>query len=100
MIWTVIGASLAVYTWKLLGYLVPRAWISERFKAFADRVTVLLLAALVGIQGFTSSGELTLDSRVLSLIVAGILLALRVPYILVVLSAAIVAACSRAFLGF
>ena len=100
MIWTVIGASVAVFSWKLLGYLVPRAWISDKFKAFADRVTVVLLAALVGIQGFTSSGQLVLDSRVLALIAAGILLALRVPYILVVLSAAIVAAASRAFLGF
>lgn len=100
MIWTVLAASLAVYSWKLLGYLVPRAMISERFKGFADRVTVLLLAALVGVQGFTSNGELVFDSRFLALILAGTLLALRVPYILVVLSAAVVAAASRALLGF
>lgn len=100
MIWTVIGASLAVFSWKLLGYLVPRRFIGEGFKRFADRVTVVLLAALVGIQGFTSSGEIEFDARIPALGVAGLLLWLKVPYILVIMAAAVTASLLRFLLGF
>ena len=99
MIWTVIGASVAVFSWKLLGYLVPRKFIGDSFRAFADRVTVVLLAALVGIQGLTSSGDIEFDARIPALGVAALLLWLRVPYILVILAAAITAAILRFLLG-
>jgi len=96
MILTVVLASIAVYSWKLLGYLVPERFITENFKRFADRVTVSLLAALVAIQGFSSDGDLVLDARVGALAVAAVLLALRAPYILVVLAGALSAAGLRA----
>jgi hypothetical protein len=57
-----------------------------------------LLAALVGIQGFAVGSELQLDARVPALVVAGVLLALKVPYIIVVAAAAAVAAGLR-YLG-
>ena len=99
MITTVILASIAVYSWKLLGYLVPERLITDKLKGFADRVTVALLAALVAIQGFTSDASITLDARLGALGVAAVLLAMRAPYILVVLAGALVAAGLRA-LGF
>ena len=99
MILTVVLASAAVYSWKLLGYLVPNRFISPRLQDFSDRVTIALLAALVGIQGFAVGSELQLDARVPALAVAAILLALRVPYIVVVAAAAAVAAGLR-LLGF
>lgn len=99
MITTVLLAATAVYSWKLLGYLVPERFITQGLRAFSDRVTVALLAALVGIQGFTANSELVLDARVAALGVAAGMLALRAPYILVVLVAALVAAGLRA-LGF
>ena len=46
VIWTVIAASFAVYSWKILGYLVPEKLITPAFRDVADRVTVALLAAL------------------------------------------------------
>ena len=99
MISTVIFASLAVYSWKILGFLIPERLIGERGKKIAERMTVSLLAALVVLQGFSSQSVLVLDARVASVVVAGALLALRVPYIFVVLAGALVAAGVR-FLGF
>ena len=98
MILTVLLASVAVYSWKILGYLVPERFISAKLRSFSDRVTITLLAALVGIQGVAVGNELQLDARLPALAVAGLLLWLKVPYVLVVASAAVVAAGLR-FLG-
>ena len=98
MILAVVLASIAVYSWKLLGYLVPSRFISPRLRVVSDRITITLLAALVGIQGFAVGSELQLDARVPALVVAGVLLALKVPYIIVVAAAAAVAAGLR-YLG-
>jgi len=96
VILTVVLASLAVYSWKVLGYLVPEKFISVRLREFSDRVTITLLAALVGIQGIAVGNELQLDARLPALAVAAVLLALKVPYIAVVAAAAGVAAALRA----
>ncbi len=99
MILTVLIASLAVYSWKLLGYLIPEKRITPAMRAFAERVTVSLLAALVVVQGFTSTGEIVFDARVPALIAAALLLWFRAPYIVVVIAGALVAALFR-MLGF
>ncbi|MEY3972483.1 MAG: hypothetical protein RLY84_876 [Actinomycetota bacterium] len=92
MITTVIIASIAVYSWKILGYLIPERFITDKFRDFAEKVTVALLAAMVMLQGFTTSGAVVIDSRLPALLVAAILLWLRAPYILVVIAGAGVAA--------
>ena len=92
MIVTVLLASIAVYSWKLLGYLVPSMLISDRLRLLSERVTIALLAALVGIQGFTTGTTLVIDARLAALLVAGILLWRKVPYIVVVAVAALTAA--------
>ena len=99
MILTVVMASVAVYSWKLLGYVIPERFISPKLRSFSDRVTITLLAALVATQGVAIGSELQLDARVPALVVAAVLLFLRVPYIAVVAAAALVAAGLRA-LGF
>ncbi|MEY2826223.1 MAG: hypothetical protein RLZZ212_209 [Actinomycetota bacterium] len=99
MITTVLIASLAVYSWKLLGYLIPEKRITPAIRAFAERVTVSLLAALVLVQGFTTNSEIVFDARVPALLVAAILLWLRAPFIVVVIAGALVAAVFR-WLGF
>jgi hypothetical protein len=96
---TVVIASILVFSWKLLGYLVPQRLITESVQRFSERVTVALLAALVGIQTVSSSAGLVLDARVPAVIVAGLLLILRLPFIVVIVAAALVAAVLRA-LGF
>jgi hypothetical protein len=92
-------ASIAVFSWKLLGYLLPKRFYSEKLKNFADKITVALLAALVGIQGFVISGLPVIDPRFPALIVSAVLLALRVPFAVVVVVAALVAGTLR-YLGF
>lgn len=94
----VIAASIAVFSWKLLGYLVPDRYVSNpKFRQLADAITVGLLSALVGIQGFTSSSEFTIDSRLPALILAAVLLYLRMPFIVVIASAAAFSALVRMF---
>jgi branched-subunit amino acid transport protein len=92
MILSVLIASIAVYSWKLLGYLIPERFITDKFRDFAERVTVSLLAAMVMIQGFTVTGEVVVDARLPAWLVAALMLWMRAPYILVVIAGAAVAA--------
>jgi hypothetical protein len=96
---TVIIASLAVFSWKMLGYLIPQKWITDGIRAFSERVTVVLLTALVAVQTLVTGNQVEFDARVPALGVAAILFALRVPYIFVVIAAAGTAAGLR-LLGF
>ena len=96
-VWTVILlASLAVLVLKLVGYLVPPAFMERPTPSrVATLLTVALLAALVVTQTLERDHQLVLDARLPALGVAALLLVLRAPFILVVLSAAIVAAVLR-----
>ncbi len=96
---TVILASIAVFSWKILGYVIPQRWITPGIRQFSERVTVVLMTALVAVQTFISGNQLEFDARVPALGVAAILFALRTPYILVVIAAAAVAGGLR-LLGF
>lgn len=87
----VVLASLAVFSWKLLGYVMPARIITPWIRAFSDRVTITLLAALVGLQGIAIGNQLQLDARLPALLVAALLLWLKVSYVLVVLAAALAA---------
>ena len=96
----VILASIAVLALKLAGYLVPPAFFERPASArVANLVTVALLAALVATNTLTSSGDVVLDARIPAIAVAGLLLALRVPFILVLVAAALTAAVLRAAYG-
>lgn len=98
MILTVIAASLLVYSWKIIGYLIPERYLTPKVKSFTERVTLVLLAALVVTQTFASGGEWAFDARIPAVLVAGVLLWLRAPFIVVVIAAAAVAAGLR-YLG-
>ncbi|KQR11104.1 AzlD domain-containing protein [Cellulomonas sp. Leaf334] len=90
-------ASAVVFTLKLAGHLVPKHWLAEpRVARTAALVTVALLSALVAVQTATRGNELVLDARLPALVVAAIALALRAPFIVVVLLAAVTAAVLRA----
>lgn len=94
---TVLVASLACYALKLGGHLIPRGWLaSERVQRVTALVTVALLVSLVVVQGFADDRTLTVDARVPALAVAALALALRAPFILVVVLAAATAAGLRA----
>lgn len=92
----VLISSALVYSWKLFGYLVPEKFVSNpKIKELAALLTVALLAALVGIQTFGSTEGLTVDARVPAVVVAGILFYLRIPFVIVVVVAAAIAAIIR-----
>ncbi len=92
----VLLSSALVYSWKLFGYLVPERFVSSpKIKDLASLLTVALLAALVGIQTFGTADGISLDARIPALLVAGVLFYLRLPYVVVVALAALMAALIR-----
>ena len=89
----VILASIACLVLKFAGYLVPAQLLEAPAPSrIADLLTVALLAALIAVQTFGAGQHVVVDARVPAVIVAAALYALRVPVIVVVAVAALVAA--------
>ena len=94
----VIVASLAVYSWKILGSNLPERVLNHpKVSRLATFLTVALMAGLVGVQGFVDNREITLDARLPALLLAVVLAILRAPFILIVLAAAVTTAALRFF---
>ena len=92
----IIVASIAVLVIKLLGYLVPpRLLEAPKAARTAELTTVALLAALIVVQTAGFGQGLMLDARLPAVVVAAILFALRVPFVLVIIAAAACAAALR-----
>ena len=98
----IIAASAAVFSWKYLGHLVPRRFLESKFlQKLAGFLTIALLSGLVGVQTFsgkspsTGAPEVVFDARFLALLVAMVLLKLRAPFLVIVISAAATAALLR-----
>jgi branched-subunit amino acid transport protein len=98
-IWiAVIVASLAVYSWKILGSMLPERVLNHpKISRLATFLTVALMAGLVGVQGFVDNRDIVMDARLPALLLAVVLAVLRVPFILIVLAAAATAAALRFF---
>jgi branched-subunit amino acid transport protein len=98
-IWiAVIAASLAVYSWKIIGSNLPERILNNpKISRLATYLTVALMAGLVGVQGFVNNRDITLDARLPALLLAVVLAILRVPFIVIVLVAAATAAGIRYF---
>lgn len=96
--WQAPGAAIGVcYLAKLAGYLAPHGWLERpRVSRVAALVTVALLSTLVAVQTLASGRTLVLDSRLAAVTVAAIALWRRLPFIVVVVLAAAVAAGLRA----
>ena len=89
VLWTtVVVASLGCYLLKLAGLSVPAAWVEQPWVArVVDFVPAALLAALVAVQAATSGHDLVVDGRLAGLAVAAVALALRAPFIVVLVLA-------------
>lgn len=93
-------ASAAVYSWKILGYLVPSSILNNTtISRIANLITVALLAALLGVQGLTDGAEIVIDARVPAIGVAAVLLYFKAPFVVMVAASALVAAILRLFFG-
>jgi branched-subunit amino acid transport protein len=97
-VWFVVLAASAVcFALKLAGHLVPQHWLAdERVARTAALVTAALLAALVVVQTLGDGRALAVDARLPAVAVAAVALALRAPFVLVVVLAALTAAGLRA----
>lgn len=100
-LWNVILlASIACVALKLVGYAVPSHWLEKPVPSrIAELLTVALLAALIIVQTFGDGVGVTVDARVPAVGVAAVLYAVRVPFLIVVIAAAGVAALLRATTG-
>ena len=98
MIWpAVIIGSIGAYLLKLTGYVIPaRVLDNPRLRRLTALLPIALLAALVGVQTFSTGTELQIDARLAGLAAAIIALVLRAPFLVVVLIAAVTAAVLRA----
>ena len=94
----VLLASVLVLGLKAAGYLVPARVLERPTPArVATLLTVALLAALVVTQTIQGTGghPVAVDARLPAVGVAALLLAIRAPFIVVVVAAAVVATVLR-----
>lgn len=84
----VLAGCLGCYLLKLAGLSVPAAWVEHPVvRRVVDFVPAALLAALVAVQAATSGSALVVDGRLAGLAVAALALALRAPFVVVLLLA-------------
>jgi hypothetical protein len=97
MVWLGIGlAAASCYLLKLAGMSVPKRIIENpKVQLAAALLPVGLLAALTATQTFASGRELTIDARVIGLLCALVAIALRAPFLVVVVVAALATALTR-----
>lgn len=90
---TVVGCFL----FKLTGTLLPDRLLNEpRIAAMAALLPVALIASITALSTFATEQQLALDARLAGLAVAAVAIALKAPFIVVVLSAAATTAAVRA----
>jgi branched-subunit amino acid transport protein len=89
----VIGASIALFALRYLGYLVPEKFLTNpRMLRINALIPIALLSALVGVQTLTEKGKWVIDQRLSGVLVALIALRFKAPYFVVVISAALTSA--------
>lgn len=94
---TVVVASVGCAALKLAGFVVPlRLLESSIAQRVLEALPVALLSALVAVSTFATGNHLMLDSRAAGLAVALILVALRAPFLVVVVAACATAAAVHA----
>ena len=95
-IWLLIACALA-YAWKLVGYFVPARLLEDpRMSRVAGTMTIGLLASLTVVNTVATGQSLAADARLGALVSAAAALALRAPFLVVVLAGAGTAALLRA----
>lgn len=93
----VIAAAVLSFAQKWIGYQVPPDVLEKpRIARVTALLPVALLGALVATQAVADGQQLTADARLPALVAAALLLALRAPFLVVVIAAALVAAACRA----
>lgn len=95
--WILLACALAFAT-KLLGYLIPHDVLATPVvERAAGAVTIGLLAALIASNALSTGQAIHIDARLAALVVAGVALWLRAPFLVVVILGALTAALLRAW---
>lgn len=95
--WILLASAVAFAT-KYAGFLVPpRLLDAPRARSAAMALTVGLLASLTAVNTFANGQSLAVDARLAALLAAAAALALRAPFLLVVVVGAVAAAVVRLF---
>jgi uncharacterized membrane protein len=88
-----IAACLIGFLTKLVGYLVPKKWLTNpRVARVAGTLTIGLLASLTVANALATGQAVVVDSRLGALAAAAIALALKAPFLVVVVVGAAAAA--------
>ncbi|VXB93917.1 Branched-chain amino acid transport family protein [Arthrobacter sp. 9AX] len=94
-IWLLMACAFA-YAWKLVGYFVPAKLLENpRMSRVAGTMTIGLLASLTVVNAVASGQSLAADARLGALFAAAVALALRAPFLVVVVVGAATAAVLR-----
>ncbi len=89
----IIGTSAIAFALKYLGHSIPERFVTNpRALRINTLIPIALLSALVGVQTITDTGKWIVDQRLAGVAVALIALALKAPYFVVVISAAVTSA--------
>jgi branched-subunit amino acid transport protein len=89
----VLIASAGCAALKLAGFVVPAHLLESRVaRRVLEALPITLLSALIAVSVFATGSHLMVDSRVAGLAVALILVALRAPFLVVVVAACATAA--------
>jgi fluoride ion exporter CrcB/FEX len=89
----VIVASVGCAALNLAGYVVPARFLeSSVARRVLEALPVTLLSALIAVSTFATGSHLLFDSRAAGLAVALVLVALRAPFLVVVVGACATAA--------
>lgn len=92
----IIIMIIGCFALKLAGLSVPARVLDHPWTIrAADLIPVALLGALIAVQVFGSDKDVVIDARLVGLGVAAALLALRVPFLPMVVAAAVAAALVR-----
>jgi hypothetical protein len=97
-LWLAVAiASAGCAALKLAGFVVPlRLLESSVARRILEALPVTLLSALIAVSAFATGTHLMLDSRAAGLAVALILVAIRAPFLVVVVAACATAAAVHA----
>jgi len=92
----IVIMAVGCFALKLAGLSIPAGVLNHPLTVrAADLIPVALLGALIAVQVFGDGSSLSIDARVLALVVAAVLLMLRLPFLPMVFAAALVAALVR-----
>ncbi|WEO76862.1 AzlD domain-containing protein [Cryobacterium sp. SO2] len=90
--WIVVACAVGFLT-KLVGYLLPRKWLTNpRVARVAGTLTIGLLASLTVANTVATGAALAVDARLGALAAAAVALWLKAPFLVVVIVGALAAA--------